>query len=72
MIGRMPIACQKNGETVSLESTNVGQQNGNDLISAADAEGAAGEKIVLNVGNQQGIVGCEGYHESMKYDPAIT
>ena len=71
MIGRVPITRQKNGKTMSLEPTQVGQQDGNDLISPADPEGAAGEEVILDISNQQGIVWCEGYHESVKYNLAI-
>ncbi len=47
-----------------MEPVNIGQQCGDDLVASADAQRSPGEKIVLNVGNDQRIVGLEGFHRS--------
>ena len=62
MVGRMPIAREINRETLDVESVEIPSKDWNDTISAADAQRPTGKEIVLDVRNEQCIVGFEGVH----------
>lgn len=59
----MPIARENNREVVDLKAPDIAHENGNDFVAAADAERATGQEIILDVGDEQRIMDCEGYHE---------
>ena len=62
MVGRVPITSQKNGETVSLKEAGIVQECWNDFIAAADSQRPSWEKIVLDVSEDQRIMGGESHH----------
>jgi hypothetical protein len=66
MVGWVPVAGQKNGETVSLKEAGIVQEGWNDFTPAADAQRSSWEKIILDVSEEQRIMGCEGNHRSRR------
>jgi hypothetical protein len=68
MARRVPIAREEYREALSLESVQIRLQDRDHRVRAPDAKGAAGQEIVLDIGDEQGVMGGEGCHESMKDD----
>ena len=56
-----------------LKTLDVGAERWENGVPSRNSQGAAREEVLLNIGNEQGIVGCEGDHErvrAMPYDRA--
>ncbi len=64
MVGRMPIARQKNGKAMGMELEDIVLEDWNDVMTSLDAECAAWKEIVLNIGNEERIMGGERDHGS--------
>lgn len=67
MVGRVPITRQENGQPFRLKPLNIREENGKDLVAAANAQCSAGEEIVLHIRNEQRILWRERFH----YYPAL-
>lgn len=63
MVGWVPIACQNDGKTVTLELLKIVLQDGKNVIATAHAECPTWQEIVLNIYDEQCIMGCERNHE---------
>ena len=48
----VPIPCGENGKPAGFKCADAAQQDGKHLIPLRNREGAAGQKIFLNIDNQ--------------------
>ncbi len=65
VIGRMPIARGEDGGRRVDKQVQISLQSRNDGLSLRHREGSAGQKIVLNVYDDQCIAGSEAIHEGL-------
>lgn len=68
MIGRVPIASEKNRETVGLKEATIVQEGWNDCIAAVDPQSPSRQKIILYVGEEQCIMRSDGNHGARRED----
>ena len=60
----MPIPGEKDRESFGLEAAGIAHEDGDDVVTAADPERTAWQKIVLDVGHEQGVIGFERLHRT--------
>lgn len=61
MIRWMPIAGGDDRQPLRFKSFDIIQEDWNDFIAFGNSQGAAGQKIMLDISDQQGIPGDKGY-----------
>jgi hypothetical protein len=63
MVGWVPVAGQKNRKTATLKPLNIVHEDKKNIITTVDLERSTWQEIILNIGDEQRIMSCEGYHE---------
>ena len=62
MVGWVPVAGQKNRKTATLKLLNIVHEDKKNIITTADLERSTWQEIILNIGDEQRIIGSEGNH----------
>lgn len=62
MVGWVPVAGQKNRKTATLKPLNIVHEDKKNIITTADLERSTWQEIILNIGDEQCIIGREGNH----------
>jgi hypothetical protein len=65
MIGWMPIPRQKDREFLALEQCEVPFYNRDNLISSFHPQGAPGQEVILDIGDEQRIAWLQSFHAGL-------